>query len=531
MNKQDLYNLTRRNDFLWKSGGLLAVIMLVLGTGISFLNTNRLNTFQQIIATPIYVDEFDEEFSDMRGETGVDPGMIAAALVETLSSSEPFHEKLQDISFLLYYITPESVSQIPVIDKLSTNQQAIAVALVAACAEPESEDAIKALKMLASGDSPAADASYALALAHENREDNRAVIKALKREVELHDSVHARKRLIDTYLEFKKFDALEGLVRDFNYQEFISPYVLLDIALDRMDWPAILKTHFPASFEGMRLGMVSLAVLSGLVWATILIRFSGTVSVLKFVVPALLLGALSAHATVLFIYWQEYQLGFSMGADPMSQLIYCILGIGFREEALKLLLFVPLIPFLLKRDDLEILTVAGLVGLGFALEENINYFQASAGLSAVGRFATANFLHIALTAMCGLTLTRAIVHRGEDIQHAVTTFLLAVAVHGLYDAFLMVPLLADYSWLTYTVFVLMGYQYFGWLRHLREKWKDPVSITAIFTYGVILVTGMSFVLYAWDYGPLPALQSIVYEAIGVGIILVLFYREIPENTV
>ena len=88
--------------------------------------------------------------------------------------------------------------------------------------------------------------------------------------------------------------------------------------------------------------------------------------------------------------------------------------IGLREEALKLLLFVPLIPFLLNRDDLEILTVAGLVGLGFALEENINYFQASAGLSAVGRFATANFLHIALTAMCGLTLTRAIVHRGED---------------------------------------------------------------------------------------------------------------------
>lgn len=131
--------------------------------------------------------------------------------------------------------------------------------------------------------------------------------------------------------------------------------------------------------------------------------------------------------------------------------------------------------------------------------------------------------------MCGLSLTRAVIHKGEEIQQAAIIFGMAVVIHGLYDAFIMVPALSDYSFLSSTVFVLMGYQYFGWLRHSRTSWKDPISITATFTYGVIFVTGISFGLYAWNSGPFPALQAIAHEVIGVGIILVLFYREIPET--
>ena len=78
-------------------------------------------------------------------------------------------------------------------------------------------------------------------------------------------------------------------------------------------------------------------------------------------------------------------------------------------------------------------------------------------------------------------------------------------------------------------FVLIGYQYFSWLRHLRDEWKDPFSITAVFTYGIIFVTGISFGLYAWNVSPFLAFKAIGYEVIGIGIILILFYREIPET--
>ncbi len=201
-----------------------------------------------------------------------------------------------------------------------------------------------------------------------------------------------------------------------------------------------------------------------------------------------------------------------------------------REEFLKLLCFTPLLPFLLKRkNDLEILTVASLVGLGFATEENINYFEMSQGVSALGRFITANFLHIALTGLCGLSLAHAFIHRAAYIQQAAATFLLAVLVHGAYDAFLIIPELSDYSILTTILFVLIVYQYFTWVRHLRVRWRNPFSITAQFTFSLIAISGASSLLLAWDFGAYQAFGLMSTEVLSLAVLLVVFYREIPES--
>ncbi|MDF7798738.1 PrsW family glutamic-type intramembrane protease [Pontiellaceae bacterium B1224] len=528
MNNKKWFNLTRQTSFIWQSGAVLILIMLLLGICLSFFNTNRMDSYQALFATPQRMDEFQEELENFRGQ-GTDSNRIANALVESLVGEMPFYEKLESIARVLYHFRPEQTLEVPMSGTLSGEQTEIASALIIACADLENKAALQTLENIAMADQPPPDANFALALAYDNRAENLAAITALNREIDLHDSSYARERLVGAYLTLNKYDALEALARDPKYDEYITPYILQDIAIDQMDWPRIVKYHFASAYQETKPAMAILALLSGLVWAYLLIRFNGTFSrVWKFLVPALILGALSAHATLLCIFWLEGQFGMDWSNNVYQQLVYC-LGIGLREEGMKLLLFVPLIPFLRKRSDLEILTVAGLVGLGFALEENINYFEASAGLAAVARFATANFLHIALTAMCGLTLARAFLHRGEDIQNAFITFVLAVAIHGFYDAFIMVPALMDYSWLTYTVFVLMGFQYFGWLRHLREEWNDPFSITATFTYGIIIVTGLTFILYAWDAGPIPAIQAVISEVISIAILLVLFYREIPET--
>lgn len=523
MKNKDLFRKTRSKTFLMKSSALLALVMLALGTGISFLNTARLDLFQEVLATPVPSDFYGEGLDGLVNNK-TESDKISKALVESLESEAEFYVKLMDISDLLFYVEPDAPIKLPTLGNLETNQQAIAQGLVEACADGN----FQSLEKMAEGEAPP-DANYALALAYENANDRQGEVRALNREIDLHNPEHAREKIVDIYLELKKYDILDALAREPEYKEFFTPWVLQDIAINRLDWPMILKTLLPAAYENLIPGMVLLAILSGLVWATILIRFNGQFSnVWKFVVPTLLLGALSAHLTLLAVFWQHNQMGFDFGEGLYQQLLYC-LTIGLREEFLKLLCFVPLIPFLRRKDDLLILTVAGLVGLGFALEENINYFNASIGLSAVARFATANFLHIALTAMCGLTLARAVFHRGEEIQHAVTTFIIAVAIHGFYDAFLMVDALMEYSWLTYTVFVLMAYQYFGWLRHLRTQWQDHFSITATFTYGVIIVMGLTFTLFAWYAGAPVAAQTVISEAIGIAIILILFYREIPET--
>ncbi|QBG48532.1 PrsW family intramembrane metalloprotease [Verrucomicrobia bacterium S94] len=523
MNKQKLFQKTRSVSFLLKSSAFLAAILLALGTGISFLNTDRLSLYQQIISRPVSLETIgrgaDEPMEDRGGSN-----RITKALVECLESDDAFHIKILHIADLFYYIETDAPVRLPSIEALDSHQQAIAEALVTACVEGD----FKPLESLAAGDAPP-DANYALAVAFENTGNSEGELKALYREIDLYNPAYARQRIVEIYLELQRYDILDALAREDDYCDFFSAWVLQDIAIHRLDWPMILKTLIPAAYEDILPATVVLAVLSGFIWTTVLIRFNGRFSnVWKFVIPALLLGALSAHATLLAVFWQEHQMGFGLGEGVYHQLLYC-LAIGLKEEVIKLLLFVPLIPFLRSKSDLVLLTVAALVGLGFAIEENINYFSASAGLSAVARFATANFLHIALTAMCGLSLARAVYHRGKDIPQAAVTLVLAVAIHGFYDAFMMVETFENYSWLTYTVFILMGYQYFSWLRYLREEWQDAFSITAVFTYGIITVTGLSFTLFAWFTGPYPALQAVLSEAIGIAIILILFYREIPET--
>lgn len=531
MNKKTLFYRTRRASFLWKSALVLAVGMIALGTAVSLLNKSRLDAYQHALVSPQLVHELAEEMI-----SGENSGQLTAAILEELASDLPFHEKLEDLRFLLSF-APEGEDLIfpakEILSNLSEDEFEIASAFVGAILLPIADEAFERLIEQASSETPAPNANYALALAYESRSNDTDAIAALKREILISNSDPARQRLVNSCLDAKNFEVLEQLQNDPGFEPLITHYVQHKIALSKMNWPVLLKTYFSSAYEGVHVSMVLLAILTGVIWSAILLRFSGSMSVRSFpvqlAIPALVLGALSAHGTILCIYWQEYQHSFSMGSETINQLFYCIFGIGLREELLKLLFFVPLIPFLLKRNDLEILTLAGLVGLGFATAENINYFESSAGLSALGRFVTANFLHISLTALCGLTLTRAIIHRGKEIQLAAITFGMAVVAHGLYDAFIMVPALMDYSFLTYTVFVLISYQYFGWLRHLRDEWKDPFSITAVFTYGVILITGISFGLYAWNIGPLLAFQAVGYEVIGIGIILILFYREIPET--
>lgn len=543
MNKNKLFHLTRRSSFLWKSALVLALVIIAIGTGVSFLNTERVNAFERVMASDVFEEDGFDQILPQEPN-----GEINAALREELASNHPFHEKLEVMQILLHLPVISGGLSIPGAEglpNLSPEEYIVTKAFFNACLSSRADgssksgkahvsDAVIALQTLAGEPIPLAHANYALSLIHGNEGDRVASSKALRREIEHHDSDPARERLVRSYLIGKRFDKLKELQMDPAFEPFINNDVLQKIALSEMDWLMLFKTLLPVAYEDANIAMICLALVAGFVWVTILLRFNGTLSfrspAVQLAVPALILGALSAHATILAIFWQEHQFNIGMGETILSQIIYCVAGIGFREEALKLLFFIPLIPFLLRRkNDLEILTIAGLVGLGFAIEENINYFQSSAGLSVLGRFATANFLHISLTALCGLTLVRAFMHKGDATSQAAITFGLAVAAHGIYDAFIIVPVLQEYAFFSSAVFVLIGYQYFGWLRHLRDQWRDPVSITAHFTLGVILVTGTSYILYAWTSGAFLAFQAMGSEVLGLGIILILFYRGIPEN--
>jgi polyisoprenoid-binding protein YceI len=119
-------------------------------------------------------------------------------------------------------------------------------------------------------------------------------------------------------------------------------------------------------------------------------------------------GVASVWPTLSLVTFQEDHLGLSENAPFPHNLWYFFGGIGLREELCKLLLFVPFLPWLLKiRKPGYALLTGAFVGLGFALEENLNYYDQSGGSVVIGRFITANFMHVALTGIAahGLYIT------------------------------------------------------------------------------------------------------------------------------
>ena len=165
-----------------------------------------------------------------------------------------------------------------------------------------------------------------------------------------------------------------------------------------------------------------------------------------------------------------------------------------------------------------------MVGLGFAAEENVNYFHRMAAGAALGRFLTANFLHMALTGLIGLAAYDADRRRPADGLDLNTTFLLAVLIHGAYDFFLASPAVAEYSIFAMTVFVLLSQRF---LREvLSSNATPPESTLRLFIVSITILTGASYVYGALLAGPWMAFQLIAVGVVGQAILIYMFVMEL-----
>lgn len=283
-------------------------------------------------------------------------------------------------------------------------------------------------------------------------------------------------------------------------------------------------------------GPAALAAITGCCWLLFALQ---ALQIHGFVDPrlwlataAIPLGILSIWPTDFFILWQEFIWGLEESASTLHGIRYYILGVGLREETAKLLCLLPLMPLLVRmRSELAALMVSGCVGLGFALAENSGYFARSGGVDTLGRYLTANPAHMALTGLVGLGVYRACRNPRDWGPQALATFGLMVFAHGLYDAFIAVPALAEYSLLGTIIFAGVVYQFFRELRDSRQRRPDTISLTANFLCGVSLVTAATFVYLSATVGPSSAFDFLVDGIVGLAVMVYLFLREMPETMV
>lgn len=238
-------------------------------------------------------------------------------------------------------------------------------------------------------------------------------------------------------------------------------------------------------------------------------------------IPALVAGVMSVWPTLTLVAWQDFTGGMTAEAPFPQDLIYYVMGVGLREEACKLLLFTLFLPWLLwrKQPGLALLTGA-FAGLGFALEENVNYYQEGGGV-AWARFVSANFLHIAMTGICAHSLYEMLRTRFARADQFIASFAGIVAVHGIYDWLLGQ---GENAWLATVVLVLTASRFIDLLGEETRPFRLTISPRAVFTLGSAVLIAVAFITGAWTTHAMKGVADAGLECVGMVPIAVLYWR-------
>lgn len=384
---------------------------------------------------------------------------------------------------------------------------------------------------LADTQTPARHANYLLARTAMENDDWAAAARHLEREGLAFPEERERhlRRAIMIWIDHEAWDEVQRLALDPRFAGVLDARFRLELAIHSRDWPGMLRWLWPAGVAGREPWPVFLAVLAAVLWFVIagrLGRIGDSRGRPLLYALSFILGILSIYPTLLLILIEEDMFGFQAMGQPLPDAIYYVFGVGLREELCKLLLFLPLVPVLVRRGSrLEAMTCAALVGLGFAAEENINYFHMGDAGMAVGRFLTANFLHMSLTALVGLSVYDTARSRSTSRDGFSSIFPLAVLLHGVYDFFLSSEQFAGLSFISMALFVILAQQF---LRQLlvASSAAEQEGVLRLLVWSMALLTGVSYVYATSLAGPWIALRLISLGLLGVAIVIYMFVREL-----
>ncbi len=347
----------------------------------------------------------------------------------------------------------------------------------------------------------------------------------------------SRFQLLNLNLALSDHDALRTLLADESYSRLASPQFQTQLGIELRDPALILEAVARGDLDDLGSPMLPLSLFAGLIWFIVLAKLGGVErlpsSRLMLYFLCLIAGFLSATFTLLLVVWQDHVLGFSLNGDFVNDLLYCFSAIGLREEVAKILFFLPFVPFIAKRfTQLEILIAAGCIGLGFAINENINYFYGPNGspASALPRLLTASFLHISLTGLLGLAICRFWHYPKRCWEEAVGTFVAVVLVHGLYDALIIVRELAELGGiLSIVVLALTVREFFRKIAATRATQRQAISPLAVFVLGSAMVVGAAWIFAMYYYDLDTALDGVGRGALNSAILAFIYINEMRDE--
>lgn len=340
---------------------------------------------------------------------------------------------------------------------------------------------------------------------------------------------------LELWMKAEDWDKVAERLADPRYSGKVSARIRQEYAIHAHDWLGAVRWFIPAMYGGAEAGPLILAAISALAWFVFCATVGKVSERWRFRLPmyvgAFVLGVASVVPAIAIATIEEVSFKFVEKGPAVTDAIYFVLGVGLREELAKILLFLPLLPLLRKYGGpREVLACGALVGLGFAAEENILYFQHGDLSVALARFLTANFFHISTTAIVAAALYELTRAKGtEDGAGGLSrAFLTVIVLHGAYDFFLSNPEVASYSFVAMVVFVVLARQFLGLIRGLRGAEGRSSPLLRRFVISVTVIVGASFVYASTLVGPGAALKVMIGGLLGMAIVVIMFVQELSR---
>jgi len=297
-----------------------------------------------------------------------------------------------------------------------------------------------------------------------------------------------------------------------------------------MEWRGLLRDRL----DTLRYHELALALLSALLWYFILVQHIPA-NHWRWLYPILplLAGIASIWPTISLVIWQKNFMGITDDVPFPYDVWHLIIGVGLREETCKLVLAALFMPWLVwKRLPGIALMTGAFVGLGFALEENLDYFEkagAGGGIALV-RFLTANFMHVAMT---GLTthalydLLRSRFHRAQDF---LITFFSVVVAHAVYDYdFDLLGMQDLASYIPMIILGFMAWRFWDQVEIEMPHSRQLISPSAVFLLGTALIISCSFLLTAYAPATHEALINSALSCVSVLTATIIYWRRFENH--
>lgn len=352
------------------------------------------------------------------------------------------------------------------------------------------------------------------------------------------NNVLAKKSIFLVLTIKNKTDEIKKLIEDENWRQYAGHYERYKYYLKEGNYAKMyyhLTMHEYNSYSWKAFVTCGVA---GIGWALFLVHIgSGWFWKRKeqlFIPTALALGFMSTIFCLGIVVIQDHFIkheGFET-TSILYNLAYCVLGIGLREELCKLLFFLPLLYFIKDiKEDYKILCYCSLIGLGFAIEENIGYFMRSGQASIMGRFLTANFAHTFMTGFTCYYLVKAVQRGGKSWDDFTTTFLKMIGIHGIYDFLLIDPTMVQKGmpFFSMMIYVYLAMLYLRLLMNTAPPAHQFVSLTRVFTIVLCCTIGITFLMLSSEIGMKLTLKAIASGIVVYAIYAYMFYREFDEH--